>query len=58
MVTYKKLNKAINVIEKYCKEHNLNGHHFKRKVLIDSLKYYSELEQANAHEYSRQFIKN
>jgi len=47
MISSKKVKKAMKKIEKYCKENNLNGHHFNLKVFKNELNTYMQVKGAD-----------
>ena len=59
MISSKKVKKAMKKIEKYCKENNLNGHHFNLKVFKNELNTYMQVKGAdNGSGRPSQFYKN
>jgi len=42
---------AMEKIDSYCKENNLQGHEFNRKVLWNSLNIYAEIKDRNTDDF-------
>ena len=54
MTSTKKVRKAMKRIDEYCKENNLEGHHYQRTVVWQSLNLYAELQD----KHTANFIKD
>ena len=58
MTSTQEVRTAMKDIDEYCKENNLEGHEFQRKVLWNSLNVYSDLKDRNTDKFIEEHLNS